>query len=123
MLHCQSVSFLGVHAFKLNSAPIDYRDKTSKVFDPIRPVAEEIADETWLLCFDQFQVIVSFPKATLQDGHQTLPSAFSSKFTEESLQCFYHVSRKELARLMGFGMKSTRPKLSAATILKAQHCS
>ncbi|OXA50916.1 putative ATPase N2B [Folsomia candida] len=27
-----------------------------KVYDPIPPVAEEIAETTWLLCFDEFQV-------------------------------------------------------------------
>lgn len=25
-------------------------------FDPTRPVAESISKETWLLCFDEFQV-------------------------------------------------------------------
>ena len=28
----------------------------NKPFDPITPVAEEISGETWLLCFDEFQV-------------------------------------------------------------------
>jgi len=27
-----------------------------KVYDPIPPVAEDIAEESWLLCFDEFQV-------------------------------------------------------------------
>jgi predicted ATPase len=25
-------------------------------YDPIRPVADEIRSDTWLLCFDEFQV-------------------------------------------------------------------
>ena len=29
-------------------------------YDPIQPVAEEISAETWLLCFDEFQVRVLF---------------------------------------------------------------
>ena len=27
-------------------------------YDPIKPVAQEISEETWLLCFDEFQVCV-----------------------------------------------------------------
>lgn len=27
-------------------------------FDPIKPVAEAITKDTWLLCFDEFQVII-----------------------------------------------------------------
>ncbi|XP_065057788.1 AFG1-like ATPase [Rhopilema esculentum] len=45
-----------VHDCKIQLGPVDHRDKTSKVFDPILPVAQEIAIETWLLCFDEFQV-------------------------------------------------------------------
>jgi len=45
-----------VHQCKVDSGFIDHRDKSRKTFDPIRPIAEEIADETWLLCFDEFQV-------------------------------------------------------------------
>eukprot|EP00058_Branchiostoma_floridae_P001293 XP_002586781.1 hypothetical protein BRAFLDRAFT_102939 [Branchiostoma floridae] len=29
--------------------------RRSQAYDPIPPVAEEISDETWLLCFDEFQ--------------------------------------------------------------------
>ena len=28
----------------------------AKPYDPIGPVAREISEETWLLCFDEFQV-------------------------------------------------------------------
>lgn len=45
-----------VHSYKLALGPINHRDKTAKPLDPIRPIAEEIAEETWLLCFDEFQV-------------------------------------------------------------------
>jgi len=35
----------------------DYESGTKpKVYDPIPPVAEDIAEEAWLLCFDEFQV-------------------------------------------------------------------
>ena len=50
------ICFTGVHECKIDSGYVDHRDKTRKTFDPIRPIAEEIASETWLLCFDEFQV-------------------------------------------------------------------
>ena len=31
-------------------------DTKPRTFDPIRPVAEAIADEVWIICFDEFQV-------------------------------------------------------------------
>eukprot|EP00794_Sanderia_malayensis_P000134 gene134-746_t len=45
-----------VHDYKLKLGPVNHRDKTAKPVDPTKPVAEEIAEETWLLCFDEFQV-------------------------------------------------------------------
>lgn len=29
-------------------------------FDPIPPVASDIARESWLICFDEFQVLINF---------------------------------------------------------------
>ncbi|BFZ13061.1 hypothetical protein BsWGS_16100 [Bradybaena similaris] len=44
-----------IHALKQNQPKITTtRDK--QPFDPIGPVALEISDEAWLLCFDEFQV-------------------------------------------------------------------
>ncbi|XP_035663687.1 AFG1-like ATPase [Branchiostoma floridae] len=55
------------HAFMLDVHARIHRQKSqmparvegsrrSQAYDPIPPVAEEISDETWLLCFDEFQV-------------------------------------------------------------------
>jgi predicted ATPase len=30
--------------------------KKTQSYDPIPPVAKEISEEAWLLCFDEFQV-------------------------------------------------------------------
>jgi protein AFG1 len=44
-----------------SSVPRQYNVKRPEPFNPIPPVAEEISCETWLLCFDEFQVcVVSF---------------------------------------------------------------
>ena len=45
-----------IHQFKINAPPVNHRDKTSKPLDPIPPIAKDISDETWFLCFDEFQV-------------------------------------------------------------------
>jgi len=45
-----------IHQFKLDAPPVDHRSKTSKPLDPIPPIAKDISDETWFLCFDEFQV-------------------------------------------------------------------
>lgn len=45
-----------IHQFKLDAPPVNHRDKTSKALDPIPPIAEDISNETWFLCFDEFQV-------------------------------------------------------------------
>jgi protein AFG1 len=51
---------LDVHSriHKVKQATVrDWKSGTKpKVYDPIPPVAEEIAENTWLLCFDEFQV-------------------------------------------------------------------
>lgn len=46
---------LGIHAIK-QTIPRQYNVKKTQSFDPIAPVAKEISDEAWLLCFDEFQV-------------------------------------------------------------------
>ena len=45
-----------IHQFKLNAPPVNHRDKTSKPLDPIPPIARDISEQTWFLCFDEFQV-------------------------------------------------------------------
>ena len=49
-----------IHQFKLNAPPVNHRDKNSKPLDPIPPIAKDISDETWFLCFDEFQVLFLF---------------------------------------------------------------
>ncbi|XP_060072077.1 AFG1-like ATPase isoform X2 [Ylistrum balloti] len=46
---------VGIHAIK-QTIPRQYNVQKIEPFDPIPPVAKEISDETWLLCFDEFQV-------------------------------------------------------------------
>ena len=46
----------GIHDFKRSTPPVNHSDKTAKPLDPIPPVADSIRDETFLLCFDEFQV-------------------------------------------------------------------
>lgn len=45
-----------IHAFKLSAPPVNHSDKTAKALDPIPPVASDIRNETFLLCFDEFQI-------------------------------------------------------------------
>jgi hypothetical protein len=47
--------FLGIHAIK-QTIPRQYNVKKTQSYDPIPPVAKEISEEAWLLCFDEFQV-------------------------------------------------------------------
>ncbi|XP_046560016.1 AFG1-like ATPase, partial [Haliotis rubra] len=44
-----------IHELK-HSQPKHRNVKRSQAFDPIAPVADEISESTWLLCFDEFQV-------------------------------------------------------------------
>lgn len=39
------------------SVPRQYNVRKTQSFDPIPPVAKEISNEAWLLCFDEFQVL------------------------------------------------------------------
>ena len=34
----------------------DYKSTKPQPFDPIPPVAKSISDNSWLICFDEFQV-------------------------------------------------------------------
>lgn len=47
-------SYIGIHRLK-QSIPRHHGTKP-KPYDPISPVAREISEQTWLLCFDEFQV-------------------------------------------------------------------
>ncbi len=52
-----TVSFYlkGIHEVK-RSQPKHKNVKKSHAFDPISPIADQISEQTWLLCFDEFQV-------------------------------------------------------------------
>lgn len=47
-----------IHELKIKSGKgaSSFRDEDSKPFDPIPPVAADITQESWLICFDEFQV-------------------------------------------------------------------
>ncbi|XP_050682145.1 putative ATPase N2B isoform X2 [Leptidea sinapis] len=47
-----------IHELKIKSGrgASSFRDENSKPFDPIPPVAADITQESWLICFDEFQV-------------------------------------------------------------------
>lgn len=45
-----------IHEAKKRNAIEDFDRTTSKPFDPIAPVAIELSQNAWLLCFDEFQV-------------------------------------------------------------------
>lgn len=47
-----------IHELKIQSGKgaSSFRDEASKPFDPIPPVAADITQESWLICFDEFQV-------------------------------------------------------------------
>ncbi|CAH0552613.1 unnamed protein product [Brassicogethes aeneus] len=44
-----------MHALKQQTV-VDYSTRKPKPFDPIPPVADSIAEKSWLICFDEFQV-------------------------------------------------------------------
>lgn len=50
-----------IHELKIKSGKgaSSFRDE-GKPFDPIPPVAADITQESWLICFDEFQVSVLF---------------------------------------------------------------
>ncbi|KAI8428805.1 hypothetical protein MSG28_007474 [Choristoneura fumiferana] len=47
-----------IHELKIKSGKgaSSFRDEGSKPYDPIPPVAADITQESWLICFDEFQV-------------------------------------------------------------------
>ena len=54
-----SSSCTGIHEFKKNLPKIYGSSKKSRSYDPIGPVARQIADQVHLLCFDEFQVWIN----------------------------------------------------------------
>lgn len=49
-----------IHELKIKSGKgaSSFRNEGSKPFDPIPPVAADITQESWLICFDEFQVSI-----------------------------------------------------------------
>lgn len=67
------------------SVPRQYNVRKTQSFDPIPPVAKEISNEAWLLCFDEFQVpafSVSF-RAHLHVLEYVRVLSMSSRFWNE----------------------------------------
>ena len=48
---------IGIHEVK-KTIPRQYNARKAEPYDPIPPVAKDISKETWLICFDEFQVFV-----------------------------------------------------------------
>lgn len=45
-----------IHEVKKQMPPREIGSEQSCPFDPIKPVANSIAESSWLICFDEFQV-------------------------------------------------------------------
>jgi predicted ATPase len=54
-----------IHAVKQSTVSTFATGTKPKVYDPIPPVARDIASEAWLLCFDEFQVIIAHRQSTV----------------------------------------------------------
>jgi peroxisome-assembly ATPase len=68
-----------IHAVK-NKQVRDPNTTKSAPFDPIKPVAEDISQNYWLICFDEFQVRVngfSFVLTTLISAYTSFRSPTS----------------------------------------------
>ena len=55
----------GIHEVK-RQIPRNHDSHKPRPFDPISPVAKDISKETWLLCFDEFQVKLVFKHYNIQ---------------------------------------------------------
>jgi predicted ATPase len=45
-----------IHQAKTRNAQEAGLSNKPSAFDPIKPVADEITNDSWLICFDEFQV-------------------------------------------------------------------